>query len=198
MAQSSPESLSGARVGNLADSGVLPVSPAPTATESPPEVNLSDEPADRLEVQEAQPQPEALESITPDFEQSDRASRVESPTFSSDGNGNFSQVPEERADLSVDPAASSVGRTDLSEALRVVTEYFQQRWQATDGNEPLMYEVQLDPAGTIVAINPLNIPALQYRWDLPETPVVSPLDRDERLVLRVVLYPDGQVQVIGD
>ena len=88
----------------------------------------------------------------------------------------------------------------MMRTLEEVSAYFQQRWQGSDGDEPLIYQLQLTPEGTIATINPLNVPARRQPLTILDrtmldTPIVQPFESDQPLILRLVLGPDGQVQV---
>lgn len=79
--------------------------------------------------------------------------------------------------------------------------YFQQRWKPPSGLlQALEYYIVLDKDGTIQRIVPLNLGAVEYFDYLniprPGDPFVSPDAGGSEPKIRVVLKPDGNVQVL--
>ncbi len=88
---------------------------------------------------------------------------------------------------------------DTIDQVSEVRKVFQKRWKALpETSEKLQYNVTLNANGTIRSIIPINQVAGDYidrigmsRWDELS---VSPLQKGDSAVIRVVLSPDGTVQ----
>lgn len=80
-----------------------------------------------------------------------------------------------------------------------VRSYFQQRWQPPESlNQTLEYTLILNPDGSLARSVPLGEAASTYldRTPIPlaNEPFVSPPEGQGKTLIRLVLYPDGEVQ----
>ncbi|MBE9078477.1 DUF4335 domain-containing protein [Romeria aff. gracilis LEGE 07310] len=101
-----------------------------------------------------------------------------------------------------EPDSSGSARLQLLETTREVQQYFQAQWQANQTDQPLIYQLQLNPDGSIAAFGAVSGEAAAYRDRIalpnPENPAFSPLPQAQPLTLRVELQPDGRVQVAAE
>lgn len=87
--------------------------------------------------------------------------------------------------------------------VREAQEYFQSQWQGnSDLEERLQYSVLLNPDGTVKYIRPMNDISGRYidRTGMPlmGESLVSPLPSGEKIRIRVVLEPDGEVKAFSE
>jgi hypothetical protein len=133
--------------------------------------------------------------------------------------------PEPQAEAGSAPAPSSLAARNSAEAFRSpeltppassgstvyqpapqvaeARDYFKQRWQPPQGLEQtLEYSLAIAPNGSLESIQPLGEVASQYvgRTGVPALgePIVSVLNSDRTLKVRLVLSPDGTVQTFQE
>ncbi|WP_299412864.1 DUF4335 domain-containing protein [Acaryochloris sp. IP29b_bin.148] len=82
-----------------------------------------------------------------------------------------------------------------------IRQYLSQRWQVPTGlTQPLPYQLTLNANGSLKSVQPLNKAATQYLEQVPFPPVnrsfIAPLKSSQAPQVRLVLNPDGTVQVL--
>jgi hypothetical protein len=100
-------------------------------------------------------------------------------------------------------AAASSTAFDTYPQVAEIRNYFLQNWQPpAEMTQPIQYRLQLNPNGSIRLITPMGTASEQFvdRTNMPlmDEPFVSPLDGRDNLQVRLVLSPDGRVQVFPD
>jgi hypothetical protein len=100
-------------------------------------------------------------------------------------------------------AAASGTAFDTYPQIAEIRNYFQQNWQPpAEMSQPIQYRLQLNPNGSIRLITPMSTASEQFvdRTNMPlmDEPFVSPLQGRDNLQVRLVLNPDGRVQVFPD
>lgn len=128
------------------------------------------------------------------------------PSF--EGNGQVTSAAS-RSDFSPQElneaqlAAASSTAFDTYPQIAEIRNYFLQNWQPPAGmTQPIQYRLQLNPNGSIRLITPMGTASEQFvdRTNMPlmDEPFVSPLEGRDNLQVRLVLNPDGRVQVFPD
>lgn len=100
-------------------------------------------------------------------------------------------------------AAASSTAFDTYPQIAEIRNYFLQNWQPpAEMTQPIQYRLQLNPNGSIRLITPMGTASEQFvdRTNMPlmDEPFVSPLEGRDNLQVRLVLSPDGRVQVFPD
>ncbi|WP_416673081.1 DUF4335 domain-containing protein [Egbenema bharatensis] len=100
-------------------------------------------------------------------------------------------------------AAASGTAFDTHPQIAEIRNYFLQNWQPpAEMSQTIQYRLQLNPNGSIRLITPMGTASEQFvdRTNMPlmDEPFVSPLQGIDSLQVRLVLDPDGRVQVFPD
>ncbi|WP_299490356.1 DUF4335 domain-containing protein [Acaryochloris sp. IP29b_bin.137] len=141
---------------------------------------------------EPAPKPTADSSITAsELQEADRFNGRSIPQRSVDPLGQ--QAPESVAE-------SAYVRPQTAH-LQNIRQYLSPRWQAPLGlTQPLKYQLTLNPNGSLQQVKPLDSVAAQYLDQVPlpavNQPFIAPLQPSQTTQVRLILKPDGVVQLM--
>ncbi len=143
-------------------------------------------------------------SLKPNPTPANATAQAEPPSNTRSG-GSSVDLNEAESAQAPNPANSRL--FDSTPQVAEVRSYFEQQWKPPSGlTQKLEYTLWLSADGSIQRIDPLGNAAIEYleRKDipvaipLPGTPFVSPLGGKNNSPIRVVLYPEGKVEVLPD
>ncbi len=146
----------------------------------------------------------SLPSLKPNPTPANDTAQAEPPSNTRSGRSSADRNQAESAQAT-NPATSRL--FDSTPQVAEVRSYFERQWKPPSGlTQKLEYTLWLSADGSIQRIDPLGNAAIEYleRKDipvaipLPGTSFVSPLEGKDNSPIRVVLYPEGKVEVLPD
>jgi len=146
----------------------------------------------------------SLPSLKPNPTPANDTAQAEPPSNTRSGRSSAAPNQAESAQAT-NPANSRL--FDTTPQVAEVRSYFERQWKPPSGlTQKLEYTLWLSADGSIQRIDPLGNAAIEYleRKDipvaipLPGTSFVSPLEGKDNSPIRVVLYPEGKVEVLPD
>lgn len=181
-------------------------SPNRQETERQP-VAIAPPPADsrELRTQASSPPPAAAPSSRPAAEPVPKTAADPSIT-SKQGADRFSgrSIPQRLGQPIPGNVAESEADVAVQSAhIQNIRQYLSQRWQVPAGlTQPLQYQLTVNANGSLKQVKPLDQVATNYLDQVPlpavNQPFIAPLQPSQTAQVRIILRPDGIVQIFGE